>query len=56
MVRRLVESVTGAPGLDLPALEIAEVAGAYGVSSRRASGREELGESLRSAFAWSASS
>ena len=46
-----IEEVQGAPGLDLPALETAEVARGYGVSSRRASGREELGESLRSAFA-----
>ena len=32
-----IEEVKGAPGLDLPALEVARVAEAYGVSSRRAS-------------------
>ncbi len=37
-----IEEVKGAPGLDLPALEVAEVATAYGVSSKRVSGREEL--------------
>jgi benzoylformate decarboxylase len=41
-----VEEVTGAPGLDLPALEVAEVAQAYGVPSKRVSGREELQEAL----------
>ena len=30
-----IEEVQGAPGLDLPALEVAKVAEAYGVSSRR---------------------
>ena len=33
-----VEEVTGAPGLDLPALEVAKVAEAYGVSSQAVSG------------------
>jgi benzoylformate decarboxylase len=46
-----VEEVTGAPGLDLPALEVAQVARAYGVSSRAVSGREEIHEALASAIA-----
>ena len=46
-----VEEVKGAPGLDLPALEVAQVATAYGVSSRTVSGREELHEALASAIA-----
>jgi benzoylformate decarboxylase len=45
-----VEEVRGAPGLDLPALEVARVAEAYGVSSRVASGRDELHEALKSAI------
>ena len=43
-----VEEVTGAPGLDLPALEVADVATGYGVSSKKVSGREELREALKS--------
>jgi benzoylformate decarboxylase len=43
-----IEEVTGAPGLDLPALEVAQVAQAYGVSSKQVSGRDELHEVLRS--------
>jgi benzoylformate decarboxylase len=45
-----VEEVKGAPGLDLPALEVAKVAQAYGVSSKTVSGREELQEALGSAI------
>jgi benzoylformate decarboxylase len=45
-----VEEVTGAPGLDLPALEVAKVAEAYGVSSQTVSGREELHEALKKAI------
>ncbi len=45
------EEVEGAPGLDLPALETAAIAGAYGVSSKLVSGREELREVLKSGFA-----
>jgi benzoylformate decarboxylase len=41
-----VEEVAGAPGLDLPALEVAKVAEAYGVASRMVSGREELHDAL----------
>ena len=45
-----IEEVKGAPGLDLPALEVAKVAEAYGVSSRAVSGREELHETLERAI------
>jgi benzoylformate decarboxylase len=41
-----IEQVTGAPGLDLPALETADVARAYGVGARRVRGRDELREAL----------
>ncbi len=48
-----LESVTGAPGLDLPALECAALAEAYGVASTRADDpeglREALGEALGAA-------
>ncbi len=43
----MLEQVTGSPGLDLPALDVAAVAGAYGMSARQVSGREELTEALR---------
>jgi benzoylformate decarboxylase len=46
-----IEEVKGAPGLDLPAVDIAEVADGYGVSSKRVGEREELREALRSAIA-----
>jgi benzoylformate decarboxylase len=49
-----IEQVTGAPGLDLPALETAAIAAAYGVDSRRVNGRAELREALDSALASSA--
>ena len=42
-----LESVTGAPGLDLPALDTVGVASAYGVESRSVDDREELTEALR---------
>ena len=45
-----VEEVKGAPGLDLPALEVAQVATAYGVNSNRVSGREELHGALETAI------
>jgi benzoylformate decarboxylase len=47
----MLENVTGAPGLDLPALDVSAVASGYGVPSRRVSGREELTEELRGAIA-----
>jgi benzoylformate decarboxylase len=46
-----VEGVTGAPGLDLPELNVAAVAAGYGVSSRRASGRDEVRDALATALA-----
>ena len=42
--------MTGAPGLDLPALEVAKVAEAYGVSSQVVSGRDELHSALEGAI------
>jgi benzoylformate decarboxylase len=45
-----IESVTGAPGLDLPALECADVARAYGVNARKVSGRDELHAALSEAI------
>jgi benzoylformate decarboxylase len=44
------EEVTGAPGLDLPALEVAKVAEAYGVASKQVSGRDELHAALEGAI------
>jgi benzoylformate decarboxylase len=41
-----IEQVSGAPGLDLPALETAAVAQAYGVGARRVRRRDELREAL----------
>ena len=46
-----LESVTGAPGLDLPALESAEIARGYGVNAKRVDGRDELHEALGAALA-----
>ena len=46
-----VESVQGAPGLDLPALDVAAVAAGYGVSTRVASGRDEVRDALAAALA-----
>jgi benzoylformate decarboxylase len=43
--------VTGAPGLDLPALDCVGVASAYGVESRRAEGPDDLREALRESIA-----
>ena len=47
-----IEGVSGAPGLDLPALDTAAVAGPYGVAARRVEGaaalREALGEAIGS--------
>jgi benzoylformate decarboxylase len=45
-----LESVEGAPGLDLPALDSVAVASGYGVESRRVEGREELADALRAAI------
>jgi benzoylformate decarboxylase len=45
-----IEEVQGAPGLDLPALEVAQVAQAYGVSSKQVSGCDELHAALEGAI------
>jgi benzoylformate decarboxylase len=45
-----VEQVQGAPGLDLPRLDVAAVASGYGVASRRAEGRDEVREALSGAL------
>jgi benzoylformate decarboxylase len=50
-----VESVQGAPGLDLPALEVAAVAEGYGVKAHRVKERDEVRDALASAFASSQS-
>ena len=47
----MIEQVTGAPGLDLPGLDVAAVARAYGMPARDVAGREELTEALREAIA-----
>jgi benzoylformate decarboxylase len=46
-----MEAVTGSPGLDLPALESAEVAKAYGVPGQRVGGRDALHQALTDALA-----
>ncbi len=43
----MLEQVAGSPGLDLPGLDVAAVAGAYGMAAREVSGREELTAALR---------
>jgi benzoylformate decarboxylase len=49
----MLEEIVGAPGLDLPALECAAIAAAYGVKATKAGNAEELegrlGEALASA-------
>ena len=45
------EGVDGAPGLDLPALDVAAVAEGYGVPARKVEGAEQLRDGLESAFA-----
>jgi benzoylformate decarboxylase len=46
-----LEQVSGAPGLDLPRLECAQLASAYGVRSRQARTADETREALREAIA-----
>jgi benzoylformate decarboxylase len=46
----MLENVTGAPGLDLPDLDVAATARSYGVQGETVSGREELHEALAAAF------
>jgi benzoylformate decarboxylase len=45
------EQVTGAPGLELPGLDTAAVARAYGMPAETVTGREQLTEALRGAIA-----
>jgi len=44
------EQVEGAPGLDLPGLDVAAVASGYGVPAQQVNGREELTAALRTAI------
>jgi len=46
-----VEQVNGAPGLDLPKLDVAAVAEGYGVKAHRARGRDEVAGALSTALA-----
>jgi benzoylformate decarboxylase len=46
----MLEQVSGAPGLDLPGLDVAAVARAYGMRALEVRGREELTEALREAI------
>ncbi len=46
-----VEQVAGAPGLDLPALDVAAVAEGYGVTAQRARDRDEVRDALAKALA-----
>ena len=46
-----VEQVTGAPGLDLPKLDVAAVAEGYGVKAHRAKDRDEVRGALATALA-----
>jgi benzoylformate decarboxylase len=47
----MFEQVSGAPGLELPGLDVAAVAGAYGMPAREVTGREELSQALGEAIA-----
>jgi benzoylformate decarboxylase len=46
-----VEGVTGAPGLDLPKLDVAAVAEGYGVKAHRAKDRDGVRAALATALA-----
>jgi len=46
-----LEAVEGAPGLDLPKLDVAAVAQGYGMNARHASTRDELRRALADAIA-----
>ena len=46
----MLESVEGAPGLDLPKLDVAATATSYGVPSSTVSGRDQLHAALADAF------
>jgi benzoylformate decarboxylase len=45
-----LEQVDGAPGLELPGLDVAALASSYGMRADQVSGREELTEALRQAI------
>ena len=45
-----LEQVQGAPGLDLPKLESAQLASAYGVNARQTTGVDDTREALREAI------
>ncbi|MEA2304950.1 MAG: benzoylformate decarboxylase [Solirubrobacteraceae bacterium] len=45
-----LESVTGAPGLDLPALDVAATAASYGVAATSVTGADQLEEALADAL------
>jgi benzoylformate decarboxylase len=47
----MLEQVEGAPGLDLPGLDVAAVARAFGMTAKEVAGREELTAALREAVA-----
>jgi benzoylformate decarboxylase len=46
----MLEQVSGAPGLDLPGLDVAAVARGYGLPAQDVSGADELTEALRSSI------
>jgi benzoylformate decarboxylase len=46
----VMEDVAGAPGLDLPRLDVAGVAEGYGVPAQKVSARDELAEALKGAI------
>jgi benzoylformate decarboxylase len=46
-----VEGVQGAPGLDLPELDVAAVAAGYGVETHKVGGRDEVRDALAKALA-----
>jgi benzoylformate decarboxylase len=45
-----MEDVAGAPGLDLPRLDVASVAQGYGVRAQKVTARDELAEALKGAI------
>jgi benzoylformate decarboxylase len=46
----MLEDITGAPGLDLPALDCAAVARGYGVNARVVADGDDLGQALSAAL------
>jgi benzoylformate decarboxylase len=47
----MMEQVSGAPGLELPGLDVAAVARGYGMEAQEVSGRDQLTEALQEAIA-----